>query len=73
MLGGSAFWMFCVLELEKGYGSRVLLAAKHELGFLFALRLVAPDRHQDRQQDAHDRERDQQGRHRVSALIVLTA
>ena len=65
--------MFCVLELEKRYGSRVLLAPKHELGFLFALRLVAPDRHQNRQQDSHDRERDQEGRHRVSALVVLTA
>jgi len=37
------------------------------------LRLVAPDRHQDSQQDPHDRERDQEGRHRVSALVVLTA
>jgi hypothetical protein len=62
-----------VLELEKGDRSRVLLAAKHELGFLFALRLVAPDRHQDRQQNSHDREGHQKGCHRVSALTVLTA
>jgi hypothetical protein len=62
-----------VLELEKGDRPRVLLAAKDQLGFFFALRLVAPDRHQDRQQDSHNREGHQKGRHRVSALTLLTA
>ena len=62
-----------VLELEESDGSGVLLAAKHELGFLFAPGFVAPDRHQYREQDPHDGEGHQEGRHRVSTLVGLTA
>src|SRR4029450_494337 len=36
-----------VFELEEGDRARVLLAAKDELGFLLALRLVPPDGHRD--------------------------
>ncbi len=61
-----------VLEPEKGDRARVLLAAENELGLLFPLRLVTPDRHRDRQQNGHDGERDEQRRHGISALRVVT-
>ena len=61
-----------VLEPEEGDRARVLLAAENELGLLFPLRLVTPDRHRDRQQNGHDGERDEQRRHGISALRVVT-
>ena len=61
-----------VLEPEEGNRARVLLAAEDELGLFFPLRLVTPDWHRDRQQNGHDGERDEQRRHGISALRVVT-
>jgi hypothetical protein len=49
-----------------------LLAAKHQLRFLFALCLRSPNRHRDGHEDHHDADADEQCRHRVSALVALT-
>jgi len=62
-----------VFEFEESDRAGVLLATEDQLGFFFASRFVPPDRHRDRQQDRHDGESNQQGRHRVPALRVLTA
>jgi hypothetical protein len=51
---------------------RVLLAPENELGFLLALRLVTPDGHRHGHQQHHHADADQQRRHRISALAVLT-
>jgi len=61
----------CVLESKEGDRARVLLAAKHELGLFFPLRFVAPYRHRDRKQDGHDRQRDEQRGHGVSAFTIV--
>jgi hypothetical protein len=71
--GRERVWDVRVLVPEERNRPRVLLSAKDELGFFLAAGLVPPDRHRDREQNSHDGERDQQGRHRVSAFRVLTA
>src|SRR3954467_7044961 len=43
--------------------AHVLLAAEDQFFFLFALRLLAPDRQRDRHQHRHHRQRNQQGGH----------
>jgi hypothetical protein len=53
-------------------GACDLLTPEHEFGFLFALRLSAPNRHRDAHHDHHDADADQQCGHRVSALAALT-
>jgi hypothetical protein len=52
--------------LEQADGPRVLLAAKDQLGFLFALRHLMPHRHGNREHDAHDAHRNQERDHRES-------
>src|SRR3954469_3637828 len=54
--------------LVQPQGAHVLLAAEDQFFFLFALRLLAPDRQRDRHQHRHHRQRDQQGGHRETAL-----
>ena len=53
-------------------GPHVLLAAEHQFRFLFALRLMAPGRQRRGHEHGHHGEADQQRRHRVAALPVLT-
>jgi hypothetical protein len=60
-----------ILALEEADRPRVLFAAKHELGFLFALRDLFPDRHRDGHHDSHDAETDNQHHHRIAALLTL--
>jgi hypothetical protein len=50
----------------------VLFASEDQLRFLFPLGLVTPDRHCDGHQQHHYADADQQGRHRIPALSVLT-
>ncbi len=52
-------------ELDR---ARILARAPDELRFFLALGLVPPHRHRHGHKDAHDRNRDQQGRHRVPML-----
>src|SRR3954452_8781477 len=54
--------------LVQPQGAHVLLAAEDQFFFLFALRLLAPDRQRDGHQHRHHRQRDQQGGHRETAL-----
>jgi hypothetical protein len=51
---------------------RVLLAAKDQLHFLLALRLMTPHGKGGGHQHRHDSQTDQQRRHRVAALAALT-
>ena len=60
------------LSLEVVDGPGVLLSAENELRFLLPLRLVPPDRHRHGHQQHHDGEADQQRRHGISPLTVLT-
>ena len=54
------------LRLPQADRAHVLLAAKHELGFLLALHLVSPRRQHRAHQHRHHREGDEQRRHRVA-------
>jgi hypothetical protein len=69
-----AGWIIAAAHLAhvKVDGACDLLTPEHEFGFLFALRLGAPNRHRDAHHDHHDADADQQRRHRVSALAALT-
>lgn len=58
-----------VLEPVEGDRARVLLSAPDQFGFLFTTGFLAPHRHRDRHQDAHDGERHEQCGHRVSELV----
>jgi hypothetical protein len=61
-----------VFELVKSYGSRVLLAAENQLLFLFPLGLEAPGRGHSHQQNGHHAQRDEQRRHGIAAISILT-
>jgi hypothetical protein len=61
-----------VAAFPQADGTHVLLAAEDELGLLLPLRLVPPGGQHGAHQHGHDRQRHQQGRHGVAALIVLT-
>jgi hypothetical protein len=52
--------------LEQANGPGILLPSEDQLGLFLALDHLLPDRHGDRQHDAHDAERDEQGHHRIS-------
>ena len=53
---------------KQRHGACVLLAAKHEFRFLFALRQMPVRRHRSRHQHSHDRNAHQERGHRVAAL-----
>jgi hypothetical protein len=59
-----------VLATEERDGARVLLAAEHQLGFLFAPRLLTPYRHGNRHQNGHDGQHDEQRGHGVTLLVT---
>jgi hypothetical protein len=60
------------LPLPQADRPDVLFAAEHELRFLLALGLMAPCRQGRGHQNRHHGEGDEQCRHRVAALSVLT-
>lgn len=60
---------FAHIEIDS---PRDLLAAENEFSFFFALCLCLPDRHGDRHQHHHHGKADEERRHRVAPLAVLT-
>lgn len=61
-----------VAALPEADGAHVLLTPEDELRFLLALRLVAPGRQDRAHQHGHHGQGDEQGRHRIATLAVLT-
>ena len=58
------------LRLVQPDRADILQAAEHELFFLFPLRLVSPDGHDDRHQHRQHGHHHEERRHRVAAVSV---
>jgi hypothetical protein len=63
-------WTGFSLEPVDGFGDR--LAAEDQLRFLLPLHLMAPDGERDGHENRHHPQADQQRRHGVAAMTVLT-
>jgi len=65
-----AGWKRLILCLIQANRANVLLAAPHQLLFLLALRLLAPDGHCRGHQDGHHRQHHEERGHRVAPLAT---
>jgi hypothetical protein len=67
-IGGKDAWSG--FFLKKPDRARVLLATKHQLGFLFTLDQLSPCRQGYCHHDRHDAHRHEQSDHRVTMLTM---